>query len=238
MIQASLIINNIFEGIFWFVVPAGLVIFNDVAAYACGVTLGKKIIKRKFLSLSPNKTWEGFIGAAVLTMIFTYYFADFLAGFPHMTCPYHLDLTTGAEVVCETSDLFVAKHYEVPDCVSSLVASVTGIAWNTWTVKPAVFHSIFLGLFASFVAPFGGFFASGLKRAYCVKDFDNIFPGHGGMTDRMDCQMIMGVAVHVHLRTFVARAGITAASSIIASFSLLPADERAQVYETLKDLVP
>ncbi|EOD40933.1 phosphatidate cytidylyltransferase [Emiliania huxleyi CCMP1516] len=40
------------------------------------------------------------------------------------------------------------------------------------------------GAFASLVAPFGGFFASGIKRAYKIKDFSAIIPGHGGVFDR------------------------------------------------------
>ena len=48
-----------------------------------------------------------------------------------------------------------------------------------------------LSLFASLVAPFGGFFASGLKRAAQVKDFGDVIPGHGGLTDRFDCGMLM-----------------------------------------------
>lgn len=34
---------------------------------------------------------------------------------------------------------------------------------------PAVFHSLPLSIFASLIAPFGGFFASGFKRAFNIK---------------------------------------------------------------------
>ena len=47
-----------------------------------------------------------------------------------------------------------------------------------------------MSIFASLVAPFGGFFASGFKRAFNIKDFGHSIPGHGGMTDRMDCQYV------------------------------------------------
>lgn len=44
-------------------------------------------------------------------------------------------------------------------------------------------------MFASFIAPFGGFFASGFKRGFKIKDFGDSIPGHGGVTDRFDCQV-------------------------------------------------
>jgi hypothetical protein len=34
---------------------------------------------------------------------------------------------------------------------------------------PAQWHALALGLFASIIAPFGGFFASGFKRAFKFK---------------------------------------------------------------------
>ena len=50
-------------------------------------------------------------------------------------------------------------------------------------------HAVVMAMFASIIAPFGGFFASGFKRGFKIKDFGDSIPGHGGMTDRMDCQV-------------------------------------------------
>jgi phosphatidate cytidylyltransferase len=61
----------------------------------------------------------------------------------------------------------------------------------TIPMKIIHFHTFFLGLFASLLAPLGGLFASGFKRAIKIKDFANLIPGHGGLTDRMDCQILM-----------------------------------------------
>ena len=58
--------------------------------------------------------------------------------------------------------------------------------------------------FASLIAPFGGFFASGLKRTFKVKDFGESIPGHGGITDRMDCQFIMGMFTFMYYQSFIA----------------------------------
>ncbi|KFG28604.1 phosphatidate cytidylyltransferase [Toxoplasma gondii RUB] len=69
--------------------------------------------------------------------------------------------------------------------------------------SPFQFHSIVLGLFAGFLAPFGGFFASGFKRAARIKDFGEIIPGHGGVTDRFDCQILTGMFTHLYYTSFV-----------------------------------
>lgn len=64
-------------------------------------------------------------------------------------------------------------------------------------------HVFVLSLFASTIGPFGGFFASGLKRSIKIKDFSNTIPGHGGISDRMDCQMIMGSFTFFYLSAFL-----------------------------------
>lgn len=51
--------------------------------------------------------------------------------------------------------------------------------------------ALVIGLIASLLAPFAGFFASGMKRAYQIKDFGNALPGHGGFIDRFDCCIFM-----------------------------------------------
>jgi phosphatidate cytidylyltransferase len=43
-----------------------------------------------------------------------------------------------------------------------------------------------LGLLVSVFAQIGDLFASLLKREHNIKDFGNIFPGHGGIMDRFD----------------------------------------------------
>jgi phosphatidate cytidylyltransferase len=55
-------------------------------------------------------------------------------------------------------------------------------------------------MFASLIAPFGGFFASGFKRTIKVNSFNSSNNNtHGGITDRMDCQLLMGTFTYLYL---------------------------------------
>ena len=73
--QVNSFIDNIFNGLFWYMFPVSLVICNDSMAYFCGMAFGKKFIKARFLgALSPNKTWEGFIGGGFFTLIWAFTF--------------------------------------------------------------------------------------------------------------------------------------------------------------------
>ncbi|ONK61042.1 uncharacterized protein A4U43_C08F25640, partial [Asparagus officinalis] len=47
-----------------FLLPASLIVINDIAAYIFGFFFGKTPL----IKLSPKKTWVGFIGASVATM--------------------------------------------------------------------------------------------------------------------------------------------------------------------------
>lgn len=64
--QSYLISQNIFQGMIWFIVPVSMIICNDIMAYVCGFFLGKTPL----IKVSPKKTWEGFIGGGIFTIIF------------------------------------------------------------------------------------------------------------------------------------------------------------------------
>ena len=58
-------------------------------------------------------------------------------------------------------------------------------------------------IFATYVAtiaPSGGFYASMLKRALGIKDFSNLIPGHGGVMDRCDCQLVSGFVLYLIMK--------------------------------------
>lgn len=57
-----------YEGMIWFLLPATLVISNDIFAYLFGFFLGK----HRLIELSPKKTWEGFIGGAFSSILWSF----------------------------------------------------------------------------------------------------------------------------------------------------------------------
>ena len=76
---------------------------------------------------------------------------------------------------------------------------------RTAHMQPMDIHALAIALFASLIAPFGGFFASGFKRAFKIKDFGSSIPGHGGITDRMDCQILTAMFVYIYHASLVER---------------------------------
>ena len=192
IVQAHFVINNIFEGLIWFFIPVSLVITNDIFAYVCGITFGRT----QLIQLSPKKTVEGFLGAWVCTIIFGYGLTNVLMRYKYFICPVNdlgANLWTGLE--CTPNPVFIPKPYQLP--------AWTGLD-KVMYIEPIQFHILAFATFASLIAPFGGFFASGLKRTFKIKDFGESIPGHGGVTDRMDCQFIMGFFAYVYYHSFIA----------------------------------
>lgn len=177
--------------------PASLVICNDVMAYICGKAFGRTPL----IKLSPKKTVEGFVGAFICTLIFGWAWGTFFMRFNYMICPARdLGVTVLSNVKCKPNPVFIWRDYQFTGAARQLLrTAVSHIAKAnadnqlgreppSIPYAPYQLHVLVMATFASLVAPFGGFFASGFKRAFNIKDFGHSIPGHGGMTDRMDCQ--------------------------------------------------
>jgi phosphatidate cytidylyltransferase len=239
--QMKFVAHNIFFGLFWFFFPCFLVIANDCWAYAWGLTLGRKLIKETpFFRLSPNKTWEGFIGAAFSTVIMGFFVAGLFAQIRYLTCPAER-LTFrphhGVEGSCTPHPIFELGPLPFPgDALRALLPDAwqgTSLLPNVVMVRPVQLHGAALSLFASVVAPFGGFLASAIKRAYGVKDFDSLIPGHGGVTDRMDCQFLMALCTWVYLHSFVMDSSTV--SGLFAHALLLEPAQQRELYDQLRE---
>ncbi|CRG83170.1 phosphatidate cytidylyltransferase [Talaromyces islandicus] len=221
VVQAHFIMNNIFEGMIWFFLPASLVITNDIFAYVCGITFGRT----QLIKLSPKKTVEGFIGAWVCTIIFGYFMGNILMRYKYFICPVTdlgSSVLTGLE--CTPNPVFIAKTYTLPDWP---------LLPKTIEVASMQLHILVFASFASLIAPFGGFFASGLKRTFKIKDFGESIPGHGGITDRMDCQFIMGFFAFMYYHSFIAVYKASVGDVIESAINGLTPEEQYEVVRGL-----
>ena len=64
---------------------------------------------------------------------------------------------------------------------------------------PVWWHYLLLGITGGAVGQIGDLFASLVKRHSGIKDFSNLFPGHGGMLDRLDSVLFMAVLMYCYL---------------------------------------
>ncbi|XP_061787181.2 phosphatidate cytidylyltransferase 1 isoform X1 [Nerophis lumbriciformis] len=215
--QSHLVIQNLFEGMIWFIVPISIVISNDIGAYLFGFFFGRTPL----IKLSPKKTWEGFIGGYFFTVIFGFILAYLLSQFQYFVCPVGFSSDSNRFTVeCQPSQLFIMQDYTLPDI----------LPWKRVSMFPFQIHSIFLSSFASLIGPFGGFFASGFKRAFKIKDFASTIPGHGGIMDRFDCQYLMATFTHVYIASFIRGPN---PSKVMQQLMMLPPEQQLSIFHTL-----
>ncbi|XP_039437028.1 phosphatidate cytidylyltransferase, photoreceptor-specific [Culex pipiens pallens] len=213
--QSYFIIQNIFEGLIWFIVPVSMIVCNDVMAYMFGFFFGRTPL----IKLSPKKTWEGFIGGGFATVVFGLLFSYWLCQFQYFVCPIEYSESAGRMTIeCEPSYLFRPQEYSIGS--------------TTITMYPFMLHSLSLSIFSSVIGPFGGFFASGFKRAFKIKDFGDMIPGHGGIMDRFDCQFLMATFVNVYISSFIRVASPQKLLNMV--YSLKP-EQQLQLFNQLKD---
>ena len=111
--------------------------------------------------------------------------------------------------VCDTFAYFVGKffgkHKLIPEIspkktiegsIGGIVFTIGAFALYTFIVNTAFDQSLSyiklcaLGLVMSIISQIGDLVASSVKRQYDLKDYGNLFPGHGGVLDRFDSVML------------------------------------------------
>jgi len=246
LVPSHLIIQNFFQGSIWFYLPVSMVICNDIWAYIFGFFFGRT----KLIKLSPKKTWEGFIGGFLATVFFGLIACDLMCRFEFFYCPVQYLSASGTfKINCERSPIFELTHYfTLPDSAMNVYLTCPGflrsgmsmflsmlgfqLEGNGIWMYPMAWHAIALACFSSLIAPFGGFFASGFKRAFKVKDFGDLIPGHGGIMDRFDCQYLMAVFVNVYIASFIRASN---PHKLLKQILMLEPEDQLVVYKTLHE---
>ncbi len=120
------------------------------------------------------------------------------------------------DVFAYFSGYYFGKHKLAPDISpkktiegaigGTLVAVIIASVFAYWQGLFDIEHTgllvafmVFTGVLISVVAQVGDLVASKLKRMHQIKDFSNLFPGHGGVLDRFDSTMFAALFLSVIL---------------------------------------
>lgn len=97
----------------------------------------------------------------------------------------------------------VSPNKTIEGCVGGTVGAVVAgmiltVILNLYagTTIPLLYAGIILAVL-SIIGQFGDFAASVVKRSFDVKDFSELFPGHGGMIDRIDSIMFIAPFAYI-----------------------------------------
>lgn len=136
---------------------------TDAFAYFFGRAFGKH---KMAPTISPKKTWEGAIGGTCVACIVGTCFAFFYES--------------------AFGSIFGASGPQ---------GFLSGLIISDEVLKRGAQFIIILGVtfLASVFSQIGDLVASRLKRQYELKDFGRIFPGHGGVIDRLDSALFTGI---------------------------------------------
>lgn len=174
----------------------------------------------------------GFVGAWIFTILFGIGLTNVLMRYSYFICPVNdlgANIFTGLQ--CDVNPVFIPQTWHIPFLPPDWM-STYGLP-HTVDIAPIQFHIWIMATFASLIAPFGGFFASGLKRTFNIKDFGDSIPGHGGMTDRMDCQFIMGFFAFMYYQSFIAVYKASVGSVIETAITALSPQEQVELVKAL-----
>eukprot|EP00347_Sterkiella_histriomuscorum_P000987 403373767 len=213
-----------YQGIFWFLFPVLSVTINDISAYLVGISMGKTPL----IKISPKKTQEGFIGGAVGSFIVCFIMSSQISNSYMMICPQtDHGLQIFQRMTCDIPEVFVSHRREI------FLGPLGSFSMNISQIQ---FHALVISLFTSLIAPFGGFMASGFKRAFKIKDFADTIPGHGGFTDRFDCKIMTMVFIYFYHTQIIQRSTLSLELAF-QSYQMMESQDKQNFVNVLSTMI-
>lgn len=117
---------------------------------------------------------------------------------------YMLGSTLGKHKLCPA----ISPNKTVEGAIGGVIGGALGgvlayFAQKLWGFDVSIFTLIGLCFVCGIVGQFGDLFSSTFKRWAGVKDYGKIFPGHGGVMDRLDSAMVSAPIIAVAFMLFV-----------------------------------
>ena len=146
-----------------------LVLFVSVLTDTFAYIVGRAIGRHKLCPhVSPKKTIEGAIGGI-------------FGGLLGATVVFLMDHFNALRVFSSAESIYYGGYNLLPNSPVGIVVMVY----------------LLVGLFGAIFNQFGDLAASYIKRKLNIKDFGSIFPGHGGVMDRIDGIMFVIPVVYI-----------------------------------------
>lgn len=102
----------------------------------------------------------------------------------------------------------ISPNKTIEGAVSGVIGGALGgiltyFVQRLWGFNIPLYALVLICLFGGIIGQFGDLLSSTYKRWAGVKDFGNIFPGHGGVMDRLDSAMIAAPMVLAVFMLFI-----------------------------------
>lgn len=135
-----------------------------------------------------------------------YVWLVFIGAFVSDSCAYFVGSYLGKHKLCPN----ISPKKTIEGAIGGVIGG--GLSFVVYGIIVNVFFSSYLnggsfnlillfvlGIIASVVSQIGDLTASVIKRQFGIKDFGNIFPGHGGMLDRCDSIILVAPIIFLFL---------------------------------------